>query len=124
MLENSTQTFEIEQWKITDDLPNRIINVIASKANLKQSDDNLVIRDSIFGIDLTYQRVVVRNPTIPNDIVEFRYSLYTPLWAIRMHRSVKNSALPIQDSAFILWEGAGDKDRWLKDATLIKLSGV
>lgn len=121
MLEVSTPTSE--QWVVTDGLASRIVTAIAQKANLQTTPDSFALRDTIFGIDLTYERVAVRNQTLSNSIVEFRYALYTKNWVLEMVHRPGNTPKTVEELS-TMWSGRGDQDRWLKDATLIKLSGV
>jgi len=121
MLETSTPTSE--EWVVTDNIASRIVTAITLKANLQKIPDSFALRDTIFGIDLTYERVAIRSQIIPNSILEFRYALYTTSWVLEMIHRPGNTPKTVEELA-TMWNGRGDKERWLKDATLIKLSGV
>lgn len=118
-----TSTPISETWELTDSLASRIVAALCRKAPPNGMPDNFVIRDSIFGIDLVYERVIIRSQVIPNAPIEYRYALYTKSWVLEMTHRPSEPPKRVEELQ-TLWLGRGDKDRWMKDATLIKLSGV
>jgi hypothetical protein len=116
-----TQTALISEWEISHNkLVRGMAEYILLQANRTEIPDVLTIKGEIFGIELTYERIVKRSALdddIPNEAIEFRYAIYTKSWVVELCHDV-HSVTALAD---LKWHGRGDYDRWMRDATLIRL---
>ena len=87
---------------------------ILLEANLKSPPDSFVVRHEVFGIVLTYERSVLETSG-------YRYTIFTDRWTLEMKYDPATDKLRLDDFE---WIGHGDYDRWLRDASLLKLAGI
>jgi hypothetical protein len=121
MPENSTP---ISRWEVVHGgLVSQICETLCEQADLNSDEltNNIVVRGDIFGIPLTYERIVIWSGSA---IGSYRYALYTTTWAIEMSHVPSQGAIRRDKIKDMIWNGRGDYDRWLRDASLIKLSGI
>jgi hypothetical protein len=87
-------------------------------------EDKINVSGTIFCIPINYERTIIRE-----DIEEFplnfdciNYALYTGTWKVSI--SIVFSEIALKGFKDLLWSGQGDYDRWMKDATLLRLYGI
>lgn len=115
----------MNEWTVaTDDFLSRLGTAICETSPEGDTPDRFVLKAVIFGIPLTYERIVKRLGAVGvgDSISEYRYAIYTPHWAMEM--VYDPAKMRVKQLADVVWQGRGDFDRWQKDATLLKLSGV
>lgn len=113
----------ISDWYVAHKFATNIVAELI-KESASQSGDVVNISGSIFCIPLNYDRVLVRDKHArsPNNIDHITYSLYTDRWKITLQVWFEDIALSGFES--LKWTGEGDYDRWMRDATLLRLYGI
>lgn len=112
----------MNEWTVqTDDFLSRLATAICETAATDDPPDKFVIKAEIFGILLTYERIVRRTPDGFN-ILEYSYAIYATGWVIeRKHDPINDK---IKEISEVVWNGRGSFEQWQKDASLLKLSGI
>jgi hypothetical protein len=93
-------------------------------AILEKTTDNYIndasVSAKILGIPLTYQRIVKREGRA-GAIVDFRYKLYASVWKLETQFS---TGYFLKSISALVWTGTGDYDRWMRDASLLRLFDI
>jgi hypothetical protein len=111
----------MDRWVLDNDLfMTHLGEAIVSASPDKAITDAFVAKKTIFGIELTYERVTERSADIKARILMYYYAIYTDKWAVEMTFDPVNHTMMTDDK----WYGRGSFDRWMRDASLLKLSGV
>jgi len=111
----------MDEWTVkTDDFLSRLATAICETSG-EEPPDKFVIKAEIFGIPLTYERIVKRSPD-GFSVIKYNYAIYAAGWVIeRSHDPVNSTVKELGD---VVWKGRGSFEQWQKDASLLKLSGI